>query len=141
MAPDRHHHSFKRTEVLTNMTRIAATLLAVSMGIAAPVKADDDVTHYTAQPSDTMQEAVENFVTHNALMQEVLAKDELSIADMERVHELTYTIEIALARINEELGALPVVLEEVHLASEGDNPDALRDAAEVYLETARHLDR
>lgn len=126
---------------MTNTTRIAATLLAVSLGFAAPLRADEGVTHYAAKPSDTMEQAVENFVTYNAMMQEVLAKDELSVEDMERVHELTYTIEIALARINEELGALPVVLEEVHLASEGDNPHALRGVAEVYLDTARHLDR
>jgi len=121
--------------------RILATALAMTVAVGAIGKADEAVDHYAAEPSETLAEAVENFVTHNNRMAEVLARDPLTVADMEEVHELTYTLEIALAKINEELGALPPVLEEVHLASEGDNPLRLRGVAGVYLEKARVLDR
>ena len=126
---------------VTQTNRIAATCLAVALGLAGPAMADDAVSHYAPEPSETLDAAVENFVTYNRMMQEVLEKEELTGQDMERIHELTYTLEVALAKINEEMSALPVVLEEVHLASEGGNPHALRGVADVYLESATKLDR
>jgi len=97
---------------------------------------DGEVEHYRAKPSETLTEAVENFVTYNAKVAEVLEKDELTVADMELIHEYTYTIEIALAKLNEEMGSLPVVLERLHLASEGHNESEVRGVADVYLESA-----
>jgi hypothetical protein len=124
------------------MIRTLAAAAALSLA-ALPVAADEDeaIDHYAAKDSETLAEAVENFVTYNDKVQEVLARDELTPADMEEIHQYTYTIETALAKINAELGALAVVLEEVHLASESDNPARLRGAAEVYLEQAEALDR
>ena len=124
----------------TYLATLAASGLIV-LSMALPAAAGDEVKHYAPEPSETLAEAVENFVTYNLRMQEVLSRDPLTVQDMEEVHELTYTLETALAKINEDLGALPVVLEEVHLASEGDNPARLRGAAEVYLEQATLLNR
>ena len=121
-------------------SRMAATVIAISLGLSAPMMAEEKVSHYEPLASDTLEQAVENFISHNRMMREVLAKETLTGQDMERVHELTYTLEVALARINAEMGALPVVLEEVHLASEGDNPHALRGVAQVYLESAAAFD-
>ena len=115
--------------------------MAVTLGGLTAATADEAVDHYAPEPSETLGEAVENFVTYNNRMAEVLARDPLTVSDMEEVHRLTYTVEVALAKINEELGALAPVLEEVHLASEGDNPARLSGVAEVYLEKARVLDR
>ena len=120
---------------------ILTTAMAVSLVGVTAAAAEEGVDHYAPEPSETLSEAVENFVTYNNRMAAVLARDPLTVTDMEEVHRLTYTIEVALAKINEELGALPPVLEEVHLASEGDNPARLRGAAEVYLERAEVLDR
>ena len=53
---------------------------------------------------------------------------------MTKVHELTYTLENALAKINDELGKLAVTLEEVHLASEKYDADAVRDHGDAYME-------
>jgi len=123
-----------------SLKTLAASAL-IALGGAMPGMAGDEVAHYEALPSETLAEAIENFVTYNRKMEEVLARDPLTVQDMEEVHQLTYTIEVALAKINEELGTLPVVLEEVHLSSEGDNPARLKGVAEVYLEQARLLDR
>lgn len=120
--------------------QIVATSAAIALGFSLSATAGE-VDHYAPVPSETLAEAIENFVTYNRKMKEVLARDPLTVQDMEEVHELTYTIELALARINEELGALPVLLEEVHLSSEGDNPARLRGVAEAYLEQAMLLDR
>mgnify|MGYP006430644451 CR=1 FL=1 len=119
-------------------TLVASALIAI--GATLPASAGE-VEHYEAKPSETLEQAMENFVTYNRKMEEVLARDPLTPQDMEEVHQLTYTIEVALAKINEELGALPAVLEEVHLSSEGDNPARLKGTAEAYMEKAELLDR
>ncbi|WP_288939844.1 DUF6746 family protein [Roseovarius pacificus] len=126
---------------MKHSVKILTTAMAIVLGGLTQAKAEEGVSHYEALPSETLAEAVENFVTYNDKVQEVLARETLSVADMEEIHQFTYTLEIALAKINEELGALPVVLEEVHLASESDNPARLRAVAEVYLEQAEVLDR
>ena len=126
---------------MKNSIKIMATGAAIMLGSLMPAKADKEVSHYAPEPSDTLEQAVENFVSYNRKLSAVLARDDLSVADMEDVHQYTYTLEIALAKINEELGALPVVLERVHKTSEGDNPAALRAAGAAYLEQAALLDR
>jgi hypothetical protein len=116
------------------------TAAAITLGHLLPATAEE-VTHYAPEPSRTLEQAVANFTSYNERLADVLARDPLTVADMEEVHEYTYTLEIALAKINEELGALPGVLEEVHQTSEGGDPERLRDVAEAYLAQARVLDR
>ncbi|MEQ9259112.1 MAG: hypothetical protein RIG84_08430 [Roseovarius sp.] len=125
---------------MTTLRTFAAGAL-VALSFALPALADEAVSHYEPLPSETLEQAMENFVTHNRRMEELLTRDPLTVADMEEVHELTYTIEVALAKITEELEALAPVLEEVHLSSEGDNPARLKGVGTVYLEQAKLLDR
>src|SRR6056297_2802073 len=113
---------------------------AITLGHLVPATAEQ-VTHYAPEPSETLEQAVENFAKYNDKLADVLDRDPLTTADMEEVHQYTYTLEIALAKINEELGALPVILEEVHQTSEGDDPARLRDAGAAYLGQAQLLDR
>ena len=108
---------------------------ALAFGLATSATAGE-VDHYAPKKSETLAEAVANFAEYNGLLAEVLAKDELTGADMERVHELTYTLEVALAKINEHFSDLPVTLESLHLASEARNAAKVRGVGEVYLETA-----
>ncbi|GAB4300055.1 MAG: hypothetical protein Kow0058_15540 [Roseovarius sp.] len=124
---------------LRRLTGMPAWALAglLALGHTPPAGAEEGMRHYEALPADNLAEALENFVTYNRRMDAILARESLGAPDMEEVHELTYTLETALARMLEELRALGAVLEEVHLASEGDNPARLRGVAEVYLEQAR----
>lgn len=121
--------------------RLTLAALGLLVPLSLPVQAGDEVSHYIAKPSETLEEAVENFVTYNRMLRDVMARDPLNVEDMEEVHELTYTLELALAKINEEMGALPALLEEVHLSSEGDDATVLREAAAPYLARAMLLDR
>jgi hypothetical protein len=114
---------------------IAATAGAAALGLGTAATADE-VVHYAPKQSDTLAEAAANFAEYNGLMRQVLAGDELTVADMERVHELTYTLEIALAKINEHFSDLPETLETLHLASEAHDAAKLRGISDVYLETA-----
>jgi hypothetical protein len=113
-------------------------LALASMLLAAPALAqDDDFDHYEAVPSETLEEAVTNFREYNAKLAEVMAKEELSDSDMERIHELTYTLEEALAKIAETVEGLPVMLENLHLASEARDTAKVRGVGQVYLEDAQ----
>jgi hypothetical protein len=112
----------------------AAFVLATS-----PALADQKVDHYAAEPSDDLAQALTNFRDYNARMAAILAKDTLSGDDMEDIHQLTYTIETALARIIAEARDLAQALERVHEASEGGSADYLRGLAGPYLTVAQQL--
>ena len=49
------------------------------------------------------------------------------------MHELTYTLENALARLQEELSNTAATLEEVHLASEDMKPDLIKSNGMDYI--------
>jgi hypothetical protein len=106
---------------------------------AAPALAQDSVDHYAPQPSETLEQALDNFLEYNAFMAEILAKDSLTPNDMEDVHQLTYTIEAALAKMIAESSALAVQLEIVHHWSEGTNGERLKEHGQTYLEMAQKL--
>ena len=119
--------------------KLTAILAAIMLGLAAfaaPGMADEKVQHYEAKPSETLEDAVKNFSEYNKKLSEVLSRESLSDSDMEEVHQLTYTLEVALAKINEEMSGIVDTLEEVHLASEERNEAKLRGVAEVYMEVA-----
>ncbi|MFP4274329.1 MAG: DUF6746 family protein [Paracoccaceae bacterium] len=115
---------------------IAAFALAAAISPATA----DEVDHYAAEKAETLAEAVALFNDYNARLAALLAEPDLDVTGMEQVHEYTYTLEEALAQINAAMADLPATLEEVHLASEGDDPDALRAVAAPYLATALTLE-
>ena len=119
--------------------RLPIIAASFALGLATLPVASDEVDHYAAQPSETLAEAMANLKAYNAKVEEVMAREDLSPQDMEEVHQYTYTMEEAVARVAAEMEKLAVVLERVHLSSEGDNPSALRGAADVYLEMAGPL--
>jgi hypothetical protein len=119
--------------------KLPATLGIVFVVLAGPAVADERADHYAPVASDTLPEAVTNFTDYNAMMADILARETLGGQDMEDIHQLTYTLETALARMIADAQALAVTLEEVHLASEGSDPAALRTLAQDYLDTATVL--
>lgn len=112
---------------------------ALTASLAAPLAAQETPSHYDYETSDTLAEALENFNTYNRKIAEVLERTDLTEEDMEEIHEYTYTIEVALAKINESLAGLPVTLELLHKASESHNAAAVQGVGEVYLENALPL--
>jgi len=119
-----------------NLKAIIMGALA-GLAVAAGPAFADEVDHYQAKPSETLEQAVQNFSEYNQRLNDILQKDELSVDDMERIHQLTYTLEVALAKINEEMAGLPATLERLHLSSEAHNQAEARGVGDVYLETAQ----
>lgn len=118
--------------------RMVAT--AALIGLGCVVSADaSEVDHYEGEPSQTLEQAVQNFTAYNAKLAGLLDQENLSMADIQQVHEYTYTLERALAKMQDELGDLAVTLEEVHQASEGEDAAALRGVTQRYLDEAAPL--
>lgn len=97
------------------------------------------IEHYQPLASDTLTQAVSNLKSHNAHLQQLLDQPSLSDEDLVKVHELTYTLELAVERLRSVLADTADVLEEVHLGSETMDANRVRDNAERYLEVMATL--
>ncbi|WP_439503105.1 DUF6746 family protein [Methylophaga sp.] len=113
---------------------------ALSFGVATMAKAET-VEHFEGKNAESLEEAVTDFKLYNQRLESLLKKDSMSADDVTKVHELTYTLENALAKINDELGKLAVTLEEVHLASEKYDADAVRDHGDAYMEVINTISK
>ena len=114
-----------------------ALLLLGFLGSSA--SADERPDHFKGLVPATPAEAVQNFSAYNTRLEELLAREKLSAADLSAVHEMTYTLENALAVIDEELGNVAVLLEELHVASEESGANDVRTRGEAYLAKAREI--
>ena len=115
---------------------VSGLLLAV--GVVSTAHAER-LDHFKGLPAETLEEAVSNLSEYNRKLGAILAADDLSVADMAEIHELTYTLENALERINEELAELAEILEEVHVASETGDFDAALHRGREYLDISRKI--
>jgi hypothetical protein len=111
---------------------LTAALMSPTMVFA------ENVQHYQAKSSDTLEQAVINFNDSNGRLEALLAGD-LDGSDLAQIHELTYTLENALEKIQTESGAMAESLEEVHQASERSDAQAVRQHGVAYLDAARKL--
>ncbi|MDY0206338.1 MAG: hypothetical protein RBR82_06890 [Pseudomonas sp.] len=115
---------------------IKGAVLAVSLAVAGGAFADERPDHFKGLAAPDLQTAVTNFSEYNNRLEKALS-GELSNADLVAIHELTYTLENALEKINTDLEELAETLEKVHVASETFNRDDLKKAGPAYLEAAR----
>lgn len=122
------HHSLKLFAVV------------VALGVSAASWADSDrPAHAKGEPAETLQQAVTNLSEYNTRLEALLERDELTAKDMHDVHMLTYTLENALQKIQADLEETAAVLEEVHIASETNEPDVVKEKGQVYLQSTRTL--
>ncbi|MCE8031353.1 hypothetical protein HOP54_21945 [Halomonas daqingensis] len=112
--------------------------LLVSL-MSATAVADSTPAHFKGEPADTLAQAVANFSEYNQRLAELLAQDELAITDLGTVHELTYTLENALEKIQAEVDAMADTLEEVHQGSETGDVERVKRNGATYLEAAQTL--
>lgn len=115
-----------------------ALLAMVSCGsaVASDTKRPD---HFKGETSATLEQALVNLTSYNAKLQAILAKDQLEPADMAEIHQLTYTLEVALEKLDDEIDILKDVLEEVHKGSEMMQFDRVITNGKRYLETSQKL--
>jgi hypothetical protein len=120
------------------MKKVLAPLaLAGFLGFAVSAQASG-VEHFKGLPAENLTQAVANFAEYNQKLADVLAGDITNEAMVE-VHELTYTLENALEKIHAEVTELVDTLEELHLASEAFDPEAVKLQGEAYLSVATEI--
>ena len=112
---------------------------SLSMLVAQSAIADDRPDHFEGRASDTLDAALANLTGANQEVASILAKEEVSMTDMARIHELTYTLENALERIDEEYDELEEQLEALHLASEGGESERVRELGKTYLDKSERF--
>ena len=113
-------------------------LLTCASLATTPFAFSDEVEHFKGEPSKSLEQAVNNFSEYNSKLEQVL-DGELTPEAMGEVHELTYTLENALGRINAEFDALAATLETIHVASEHADPDTVKINGEKFLSVSRKV--
>ena len=105
-----------------------------------PVIADDRVDHFKGLQAESLSEAFAHVTEYNQRLQELL-DGELTAEAIFQVHELTYTLENALERLETELEAWAEQLEELHLASEKFDAEAVKAEGDAYLALSEQWQR
>jgi hypothetical protein len=118
---------------------LVGTLLALSLPSIA--QADERPDHFKGEASPTLDAAMTNLGEYNSQLAAILAKDTLGPEDTARIHELTYTLENALAKIKSEVEDLEETLEDVHVASERYEVEVVKTQGRKYLDGAENLTR
>lgn len=127
-------------EVLTVTALLWGASLPASVANAGDEQSQyERMAHYQALPSNSLEQAITNLHSHNAHLQRLVDQGQLSDEDLVKVHELTYTLEVALERLQQSLSQTADVLEEVHLGSETMDANRVRDNAKRYLEVMEQV--
>ena len=98
-----------------------------------------EVDHFEGIPSPTLEAALANLAEFNAELEVLIGQESLSPEDHHQIHELTYTLENAMKRLNEEQSRLSELLEEVHLASERADSETVKARGSAFLEGSAPL--
>ena len=122
------------------MKRISVLILGslISSGV---VLADEQnrLDHFEGASSENLTQALENLTEGNQQLIQLLNAETLSNEQMGEIHMLTYTLENALQRIDQEVETMAVSLEEVHLGSETLDQERVATNAADYLEASAPL--
>lgn len=122
------------------MKRPLQYLFLTLFGTLAPTAfGDEDFDHFASLEAPNTTVAVCNLNRFNNKLQAIVEKAELSAEDMVKVHELTYTLENAVQRLQQNLVDIAVDLEKTHKASEALKQDDVRMAGNAYLDTLNLL--
>ncbi|MGQ0792801.1 MAG: DUF6746 family protein [Deltaproteobacteria bacterium] len=119
------------------MSKIFALLMLFASFTAISAADGERPDHFKGKPAETLKQAVANFSEGNSKLAAILSKSKLAPDDIIMVHELTYTLENALEKINNEFAALADTLESLHLASEKADYNAAKKHGAAYLKTAQ----
>lgn len=117
----------------------ALIIMGLLFGCSFVVLAEEEAGHFKGKPSETLEAALSNFSEYNNKLSEILKKEELNPLDMQNIHELTYTLENALKKINEDMIALADLLEVVHVNSESGDTMATQSEGLRYVDRARQI--
>lgn len=114
---------------------------ASAVALALPALAEERPDHFQPKPSPTLEAALSNLAEFNPQLAALLDKDTLSPQDLNQVHQLTYTLENALEKLDSERARVAELLEEVHVASERADSKTVKASGRAYLDGTAPLTR
>ncbi|WP_462320092.1 DUF6746 family protein [Halochromatium sp.] len=117
-----------------------AIVLTLPGGVVADEMSPDGRPHFSGKEADSVEEAFHHFEEGNERLSKYLEGDTIEAADLAHIHELTYTLENALGKMQAALSSLAVTLEEVHLASEKGDQETVLKSGREYLWMADRFD-
>lgn len=120
----------------TQLISVAAFSVLLSLSAAAH---DERPDHFSGKTVTTEAEARSYFSQYNQKLATLLALPELSPAQLLEIHEITYTLENALAKLPAEAAKVAELLESLHLASEYANAADAKKQGEQYLQAVAAL--
>ncbi|MCF2948000.1 hypothetical protein L0668_07770 [Paraglaciecola aquimarina] len=97
-----------------------------------------DVDHFKGTPSPDLKSALCNLQKFDNTLKTITDKP-LSANDMVQIHQLTYTLEVALQKVQQELKVAAEELEKVHKGSEVVSKEQVNTAAKKYLSKTQVL--
>jgi hypothetical protein len=107
--------------------------LLLSASLSASERSPDGRPHFSGKEADSIKEAFQHLEEGNEKLESYLEGDSIAAADLAHVHELTYTLEKALGKIQGSVNRMVTTLEEVHLASEKGDADRVLEFGREYL--------
>lgn len=121
------------------MLKSTLRLLPLLAVLSWPALAEERVDHYQGKPAETLEQAIANFKAGNAQLKQLL-EGEVTSADLAEIHQLSYTLENALGKMNKEMKVMAMLLEQVHLASETAKAQTVQGSGRAYLDIADTLE-
>ena len=109
----------------------ACTLLTLTV---SSVQAEEKYSHFPSLASPNTSVALCNLAKFNPKLQGIVNKEAITAEEMVKIHELTYTLENAVMRLQKDLQAIAIDLEKVHKASERMDDNTIKSAGKRYLE-------
>lgn len=114
-------------------------LTATAFGLNAAWADSDKVQHFKGLDAPDLSTALTNLSEYNQKLSQVISKENLTAEDLAEIHQLTYTLENAIERIEDEVEDIGEILENVHVASETMEPETAQSEAKKYLEKSNLL--
>lgn len=115
------------------MRFILNTILPLTLLASCSVSAGEKYNHFPSLPAPDPETAICNLTKFNAKLAEITNKKQITPEDMVKVHELTYTLENAVAQLQSTLEVTAVELEKVHKASERMDQNVVKTSGDIYL--------
>lgn len=107
--------------------------------LAPSLYAEERYNHFPALDAPDLPTAVCHLSRYNKKLTNIVNADDISVEDLVKVHELTYTLENALMKVQESLQVAAADLESVHLASESIDYNTVKLSGLTYLKALEHL--
>lgn len=104
--------------------KILSIIAAAFIMLSAPAFAHDGTPHYVGQKVADSKQAVKSLNSHIAQAQVIFRKSKLADQDLEKIHEISYSLETASDKLAEEhpknstIDAVAEAVQALHYSSE-----------------------